>query len=393
MRRWFRIGLLSGLLMIVAGCWDRKEINDIGFVMATALDTAENGMTKVTIQVAVPSPSSQTGGAPKDVDRFFLISAVGRNGMDIQQLLQQKMSRTLIFSHRSVILIGESMAKLGINPMMDAFSRNPRNRLKTFILVVKGDEAGDLLKVQYPYELAPAEALKEMEMLQGEGVTATLRDYFIDSVSEGTYPAIGVLEPAVFYSTAQKKEAPLYRIRGTAVFKSGKLAGYLNNDDTHEFLWFKYNKKTDKIAAELPEGLGDIGYYLTKRDTKISVDTKGETLKFHINLKGKGNLFENNSPLDINNPKHLKLIKQALEDRVKQDMARFLRKIQTEIKADIVGFGQRLQRKNPRKWRKIADDWDRYFAKAEMNVTVSLNINNTGAIGPGIQWQEKEIVK
>lgn len=386
--------MLSCLLAINTGCWDRKEVNDIGFVMATGLDLTEKGMIKATIQVAVPSPSSQaSGGTSKEADRFFLISAVGKNGSEIQQRLQQKLSRTLLFSHRSLILIGESVAKKGLNDVLDMFTRNPRNRLKTYMLVVKGSEAGDLLKVQYPYELAPAEALKEMETLKGEGVTATLRDYLIDSASEGTSPAIGVLEPTVFFSTAQKGEAQLFRIRGAAVFKSGKLAGYLNNEDTHEFLWFKYSKKTDKVFADLPERLGNVGYVFKSRDTKISVETKGEELKFHIVLKGKGSLLENNSRLDISKPNNLKLIEKALEDRILRDMEAFLRKIQTEYKADIVGFGQHLQRKNPKKWRKIANKWDRHFAEAEMTVSVRLNINNSGAIGPGIQWQDKEIIK
>ena len=59
------------------------------------------------------------------MDKFFLISAVGKNTMDLEQKLQQKMSRTLFFSHRSVILIGESLARHGINDILDrSLSRN-----------------------------------------------------------------------------------------------------------------------------------------------------------------------------------------------------------------------------------------------------------------------------
>ena len=64
MKRWMRIWILL-LPLVTAGCWDRKEINDIGFVIGTGLDLAKNGNMQATLQVAVPSPSTQTGGGRK----------------------------------------------------------------------------------------------------------------------------------------------------------------------------------------------------------------------------------------------------------------------------------------------------------------------------------------
>ncbi|WP_233277817.1 Ger(x)C family spore germination protein [Paenibacillus durus] len=388
-----RIWLVLLILLFPTGCWDRKEINDIGLVMATAIDLTEDGQMQATLQVAVPSPSSQTTGASKETERFFLISDVGKNGIEIEQKLQQKMSRTLFFSHRSVILVGEALARKGVDDILDTFTRNPRNRLKAYILVAKGAKAGDLLQVEYPYELAPSEALKEMEMLRGKGTVATLRDYMIASASEGTSPTTGVLEPTVFRSSGKKGENPLFRITGTAIFKSSKLVGFLNNAETHEFLWFKGNKKGDEIAADLPGGMGNAAFSVTSSKTKIKTDWKSTPLKFHINLTAKGDLVENDSKLDVSNSNNLRTVKKALEQQVVQNMKDFLRKIQTEYHADIAGFSQQLQRDNPQKWRVVEKEWDRYFAEADISVTVNLAINNTGEIGPSLQFKDKEILK
>ncbi|MDQ0901955.1 MULTISPECIES: Ger(x)C family spore germination protein [unclassified Paenibacillus] len=391
MKRWLRIGILL-IPLVITGCWDRMEINDIGLVMGTGLDLMEDGNIRATLQISVPSPSSQTTGV-KEGDRFFLISEVGKNAFDLDQKLQQKMSRTLFFSHRSVILIGESLARHGINDILDSFSRHPRNRLKTYVFVVKGMKAGDLLQVHYPYELVPAEALKEMQIMRGEGISTTLRDFLIASASEGINPAVGVLEPTHFFSSSQKVKDELFRMKGTAIFKSSALVGFLDNAETHAFLWFKKNKKTDKIVADLPEGNGNVGYFLTSSEVIIEPDMLGNHLKFHVDIKGKGNLFENNSRLDVGQPNNQKLIKKALENRVEHDMKVFLRKIQTQYKTDIVGFGQQFQRKDPQKWRIVEEQWDRHFAAAEISVSVNLTINNTGAIGPSLHLKEKEIMK
>lgn len=392
MNRWMRIVLLW-IPLVTTGCWDRVEINDIGLVMGTALDLAEDGNIRATLQISVPSPSSQTtGGVSKETDRFFLISAVGKNATDTVQKLQKKMSRTLFFSHRSIILIGESLARRGINDVLDAFSRNPRNRLKTYILVVKGN-AGDILQVRYPYELVPAEGLKEMQIMQGEGVATTLRDFFIESASEGISPSVGAIEPALFFRSGEKGEDKLFRLDGTAVFKNSALVGFLNHAETHEFLWFKNNKRTDNIVADLPEGRGNVGFIVTGSKIKIKSETKGDRLKFHVDIKGMGNLLENNSRLDVSNTEHFELVKTALEHQVEQNMKAFLRKIQKGYHADIVGFGQQLQRKDPGTWRKVEKQWDKYFAAADISVSVNLTINNTGVVGPSLQWKEKEIIK
>ncbi|WP_261301564.1 Ger(x)C family spore germination protein [Paenibacillus andongensis] len=393
MKRWLRIGILL-IPLAITGCWDRMEINDIGLVMGTGIDLMEDGNIRATLQISVPAPSSQTtGGTSKEGDRFFLISEVGKNAFDLDQKLQQKMSRTLFFSHRSVILIGESLAKHGINDILDSFSRHPRNRLKTYVFVVKGMKAGDLLQIRYPYELAPAEALKEMQIMRGEGISTTLRDFLIESASEGIYPAVGVLEPTQFFSSSQNNKDELFRMKGTAIFKSSALVGFLDNAETHAFLWFKKNKKTDKIVADLPEGKGNVGYFLTSSDVIIKPDIVGNQLKFKVDIKGKGDLLENNSRLDVGKTNNQNLIKKALENQVEHDMKVFLHKIQTQYKTDIVGFGQQLQRINPQKWRTVEEQWDQYFAKAEISVSVKLNINNTGVVGPSLQLKEKEIMK
>ena len=278
MKRWMRIWILL-LPLVTAGCWDRKEINDIGFVMGTGLDLAKNGNIRATLQVAVPSSFLANRGGTKDTDKFIVISAVGKNTTDLEQKLQQKMSRKLYFSHRSIILVGESLARKGIGDTLDRFSRNPRSRLRTYVLVVKGMTAGDLLKVVYPYEMTSSEAVKEMEMMKTTGVSTTLKDFMLATASEGIQPAVGVLEPTEFFRTSLKGEDTEFRLNETAVFNRFKLAGFLNRTETHEFLWFRNGKKGDEISADLPDGKGNVGLTVKKQQTKNRRRSERKTLQ------------------------------------------------------------------------------------------------------------------
>ena len=387
-----RIWVLLLLPLATAGCWDRKEINDIGFVMGTGLDLAKNGNMQATLQIAVPSPSAQTGGGTKDTDKFIVISAVGKNTTDLEQKLQHKMSRKLYFSHRSIILVGESLARKGIGNTLDRFSRNPRSRLRTYVLVVKGITASDMLKVIYPYEMTSAEAVKEMEMIKTSGVNTTLKDFMLATASEGSQPAVGVLEPTKFFRTSLKGEDMQFRLNETAVFNRFKLAGFLNRTETHEFLWFRNSKKGDEISANLPGGKGNAGLSVKKSKIKIDVVPKGERFKLLVQIKAGGDLLENNTKLDVTQAKNIAIIEEALENQVEHDIKLLLRKLQ-KYKSDIIGFGSLLERKHPKKWRTVQEQWEMYFSTAEVSVSVKLDIDNTGLIGPSLQLEEKEIIK
>ncbi|MBW5449122.1 Ger(x)C family spore germination protein [Cohnella sp. CFH 77786] len=394
MKRWVRTVMLSIALVMACGCWDRREVNDIGLVMGTGLDLTEDGKIMMTLQVAVPSPSSQSaGGTSKETDNFFLISESGKSVLDIDQKIQQKMSRKLVFSHRSVILVGESLARRGMNDFLDIFSRNPRNRLRTYLFVVKGKTAGEMLQVRYPYEMVPAEALKEMELLPGAGMKSTLRDFLIASAGEGENPAVGVLEGTEMFRSSLKGKDKQFRLTGTAVFKRTALVGFLNNRETQQYLWFKNNKNSDNIVADLPGGMGNVGLIFRSGNVKIDVVPLRDDFRFHVHVTGKGDLMENNSRLDVTQLHNETMVKKALEDQVKEEMEAFLRKLQHELKTDILGFGGLVASQYPKKWRAVGKDWDRYFENAEISVSVKLSIKNTGALGPSLQWKEKEIVK
>lgn len=50
------------LSLLLSGCWERKELNELAFVLALGLDKAEKGYN-VTMQVVIPSSiSSQNAG-------------------------------------------------------------------------------------------------------------------------------------------------------------------------------------------------------------------------------------------------------------------------------------------------------------------------------------------
>jgi spore germination protein KC len=376
------------VFVILCGCWDRTEINDLAFVTATALDLSDDGNVLCSLQIAIPASTEEGNrGGGKD-NQFFIISAEGKDGNEIHRKLQKKSSRILFLSHRSVIFISERLAKHGINDVLDIFTHDPRNRLKTYIMVVKGGEGRNILKMNHPLEQVSIEAVKEME-ISGEDLAVTLRDFFIAYASEGVHPVVGTIEADIHSKDTDKE---IFNFAGAGVFKDFKLYGLLNEKETLGLLWVTDKLKTGRITTNLPKG-GEVGLVLNHADRKIITKTLNDSVQFKIQLEGQGSLVENTSSLDINEPKNLKIIKKALEDAVKKQVQDFLFKIQKKYKVDSVGFGQEIYKNYPDKWAVLKNQWDTRFPEANITIEVNLTIKGAGMVHSSFEMQDKEIEK
>jgi len=376
-------------MLVISGCWDRTEINDLAFVMGTALDLTDDGNILCTLQVAIPSAYSggSSGGGGGMQEKHFIISAEGKNGNDIHRLLQKESSRRLFFSHRSIVLISERLAKHGIQDTLDIFTHDPRNRLKTYIMLVKGGDAKTILQMKYPLKQIPIEAVKEIEG-SGDDLAVTLRDFYISLLTEGLNPVIGVIEPAINVNEMQRQAS--FRFTGAAAFKNLKLSGLLDERETLGYMWVTDKLKFSRLTAKLPEGNGEVGIMLTHADRKIITQIQQESVKFKIVLDGQGSLVENNSSLNISEPKDLKIMKEALEDASKRLVEDILFKIQKKYKVDCVGFGQEVYKNNPELWTTLKDKWEGQFPETDIQVEVNLTIKGAGMVNSTLELQEKE---
>lgn len=372
------------VIVILSGCWDRTEINDLAFVMGTALDLMEDGNLECTLQIAIPSSAEvgMTGG--ESGNKFFTISVVGKDGNDIHQKLQKKSTRRLFYSHRSIVFLSERLAKHGIENVLDIFTHDPRNRLKTYLLIVKGGKAQNMLHLNSPLKQVPIEAVKGMEV-SGEDIAVTLRDFFITFGSEGIHPVVGVVEPE-FRSNDPHKQ--IFRVAGTGVFKDLKLSGLLDEKESLGQIWVSGKLKSSHITAELPKGSGQVGMIINHVNRKIVTQIQQDAVHFKVQLEGQGSLLENNSALDINVPTDLIIIQKALEDAAKKLVHDFIVRIQKDYKVDSVGFGHEISKNYPNQWSRMKDQWDMRFPEADISIDVNLKIHGAGMIHSTLELRE-----
>ena len=108
--------LLVCLLLSLSGCWSRREIETLGFVMAMGIDKAqEEGKLQLTMLVAKPFA---LGGGEKSNPQeaaVWIFSSTGDTVFEAIRNGNSQSPRRLFFAHNRWVLFGEELAREGIS--------------------------------------------------------------------------------------------------------------------------------------------------------------------------------------------------------------------------------------------------------------------------------------
>ncbi|WP_139487889.1 Ger(x)C family spore germination protein [Brevibacillus dissolubilis] len=158
--------LILWMILLITGCWNRREIEDLAFVLATGIDKSSQGYL-LNVQVAnVPALSKDGNNAPT----FFTYTSAGQTVFDAVRKTTHTSPNRLFWAHTKVLVINEKAAQSGIKPYLEFFSRDAEER-RNFLLVVSPHKTIDILKADIKTEIIPALALANI--LEGYRSTST----------------------------------------------------------------------------------------------------------------------------------------------------------------------------------------------------------------------------
>jgi spore germination protein KC len=400
--------LLIGMTQLLTGCWSRVEVNDLSIVTATAIDKLEDGNIRLTLQIAIPmmlGPIGTVGGGAGEKKATVIVSEKGETVLEANRRLQEKLPRKLFFSHSRIIIIGEKLARDGVSPLLDFFSRHRESRLRSFILIAKG-EAADILKINPKWERVSAEEIRKAE-IEKVGMSVYLNDFLNMLLAEGVEPVASQVQTKLSEvknkSDSDNEESPAEKdmrvaISGTAVFHKDKLIGWMNDKETRGVVWLRNEVKTNTgvvtVDISTEKGKGKVSAQTLSGKMKIKPVWKDNKINIEVEGYAEDVLYENSTKLDLNNPEVIEFIQKKLEDEIKNRMQLALDKAQKQLKSDIFGFGTAVYRTYPKEWKKnLKEQWDQEFPKLEVKITPHVKLVRTGLTNNSLTWDEKELQK
>lgn len=379
--------------LLLTGCWDRRELNDIGIVVAMALDRDDmTGNIVVTSQMVRPGALKKDGGGESS-SPVEIITTQGNTVAEAVKNISKQFDRIAFFAHVKVLVISEQLAKEGLLPTLDYFIRNSTMRNLVWLIIAKDGNAKELLTINHGIENVQATYLDEIIKNRGENSEVSTSDLltYLKAITSESNPIGGVMEMVEHPTmpTKEKKDVTTQGIKlsGTAVFKKDKLVGYLDNMETRGLNWVTGKVKNTIINIPSPNEKGKlIAIAITKASSKIIPEMREGKISFIIDVKVEGNIAEQQ---DTGN--YLKYLdsfatlEEIQKDMIEKEIQTTIDKVQTKLGSDILGFGSIYSKKYPQEWKDIKDDWDTIFPTVSYEVKVNARLRNLGLILRPIQ--------
>ncbi|XEC92625.1 Ger(x)C family spore germination protein [Paenibacillus tarimensis] len=382
--------LLLCIVSLLTGCWNRRELKELSIVAAMGVDkTPETNKYKVSFQIINPGNVATgvvAGGAMQNTP-VTVYTGTGDNLFGAIRKASKKVPRQLFFAHLQLLVIGESLAKQGVRDLFDFFERSHEIRLTTMVLVARGSEAESIVRVLTPLEKIPAKniagQMKMTSKLWSENIKVEMDQVIKTLQGEGEPNISGVKivgEPEVGNKSSNLQQTNVTTrvdITGIALFKNGKLKRWLNGDEGRGALWIQNEMKSTVVDLDCKNKKGAIGIEVVRSQTKVNAKVQNGKPVFHIDIREDGHVNEVRCPMDLSKVEEIEKLEKQWALETKKEVMKAVKIAQSE-ESDIFGFGEAVNRANPKAWKKMKKEWGKTFAESKVDVQVDAFIRRSG---------------
>lgn len=379
--------------IFLSGCWDQREINDLGLVMAVGIDKKKGSpLYTVTAQIAKPSSASGQGGKSGGGDQpVWIGSADGKTIFEAIRNLAKFSSRRVMWAHNNIIIIGESLAEQDITPVVDFFTQNPELRMKTWVAVAHGD-AKPYVTAKTGLENIPGISIAELfryHELPSESIATDMLKLFRDYKSESQQPLVSALN----LKTENTPNGPnQVELEGAAVLKRNKLVGWLSPEETRGIAWVRNEMKNGIIIAT---GVGkedqNISVEIRDAKSKITAQVSGDIPSIKIRVEAKGDISEFDSTTTLSIEELKTQVEKEACHVIEQEIKQGLDKLQKQYKSDVLGFGRAVHISNKEIWYKtMQDKWEDIYPQVPVSISVTLDIRTASLYQEPINIEKKK---
>lgn len=374
---------LSIHTLLLSGCWDRTEVNDLAIITVAGLDLTDDHKLELSVNIYATKPSGgkqmggmsdSSGGGASDL---VVRSATGLNMADAVSQLQQLLPRKIFWGHDEVFIFGERLARQGIVEVMDYLTRHPTPRERANVFVSKG-LAKEVLKLQPPIEQSVSDSLREMAKSH-TGLNITLKE--LAQMMAGKAKAAVI--PWIEIKPKQDGQEAFQFIKGTAILKNGKMIGRMNEQATRGVMWLRNEVKNATVTLAPEEAKGYVSFFLLRSHTRLIPNIEGDNWSITAKIETLDDIVENSTDLNLFEPKHTKKLEMALGSDIKKRVHVALTQAQ-KMNADIFGFADAFYRKYPKEWNRAKDRWDEIFPKVEIQVETKAKVTRPGLTGKNL---------
>jgi len=365
--------LIALLVFMGSSCWDKKEIEQQAFVIGLALDKGvktENII--VTFQIALPQAFVAEA---QSNEPFWNISVEAADITAAEYHLSRMINQVPNLEHCQIILIGEELARQGLDNYLDFLIRTQEVRRMVKVGIVQG-KAKDVLEIDFKTALMPSFVVAEM-MSDNSKHTLELTNFM----------NVGRLHMAdiMGYDFVLARILPLkdkLDMSGGSVFKGLKMVGWLSGEEMMGIRFLRGDVGSGSMNIELPEELGERAMLrIFEARSVMEPELRDERLIAKLKIRIEGDITEIISDNEkIGETELLNKIQNLFEDDIKKKVKRSFQKVQQEYECDPFMLKEKIKSYYPKFWKQNCSIWDEVYRSTKLEIEAKVLVRRIGEI-------------
>ncbi|MGB3933895.1 MAG: Ger(x)C family spore germination protein [bacterium] len=376
------------LALLLTGCWNRRDPELLGFVIATGFDLhPETGLYQIIVQVANPlvlGSQDQGSGGGGEKKPFWVVEAQGHTPFEARQNLALKTSRELFWAHNGILALGENLAREGIAPVLDLFELERQLRLSARPVVVDGD-LRSLFEAEFPLEETSGQGLRRQivtTMFERTFFSAReIRELIATLSRPGFEMMISRIEERATGEQGDSTGATHpAKLSGGAAFGKDRMVGWIEEREAAGWNWIWWRTYRASLVVMAPTDRRPLVVEIFRSRSIIKPRVEGDNVTIDIQIEAQGRVQDQPSTDDLFTVKErLASLERRTATVIKNDVDMVIRRAQ-ELESDFLGFGNLIYRKLPREWKRLEPRWQEIFPNLKVNVDVRVVIQRGGLV-------------
>lgn len=389
-----RIKFLILLLPLLSGCYNYRELNELGITTAVSIDHKDNNFYVIA---EVINPIKQQDASSSNNSPFVNYNSSSSSLQDAFRKVVLESPRQLYAAQLEIIVLSEEVVNNHLEEVLEYFARDPEARTEIKIIVAKTEDSTKAITLQTLLtSLSSSNIIKSLDLqskVLGMDYPVTLNELlnmYIDPYLEVVLPSMTLYGN---YEIGDEKEnittsspKAIVKIDGSTITKDNKILGYLDLEES---------KILNLINGKLKETIIKMNYYdgyiiFEPNRIKVSreLDIKNNIIK--INISGYSKTKEIQSNINLKDPKEVKKLNKALNMELEKKITDTFNSIREKYDTDVFGFQELYYRTNYKYFKENCTNWyEDIYPKIKLEVKANVRLYEKGSTLGGLRYERK----
>lgn len=389
-----RIKFLILLLPLLSGCYNYRELNELGITTAVSIDYKDNNFYVIA---EVINPIKQQDASSSNNSPFINYNSSSSSLQDAFRKVVLESPRQLYAAQLEIIVLSEEVVNNHLEEVLEYFARDPESRTEIKIIVAKTEDSTKAITLQTLLtSLSSSNIIKSLDLqskVLGMSYPVTLNELlnmYIDPYLEVVLPSMTLYGN---YEIGDEKEnittsspKAIVKIDGSTITKDNKILGYLDLEES---------KILNLINGKLKETIIKMNYYdgyiiFEPNRIKVSreLDIKNNIIK--INISGYSKTKEIQSNINLKDPKEVEKLNKALNMELEKKITDTFNSIREKYDTDVFGFQELYYRTNYKYFKENCTNWyEDIYPKIKLEVKANVRLYEKGSTLGGLRYERK----